>query len=664
MDSADEQDVENPGGMANGASGANGTNGAHGANGANGTNGTNGANGQHPTPEGSLSYREEMDESDLDDEVQDDEDLLSQPLQGSSQLPLDIAAQAASTSSLAHLNNFMNMHPQLLAKLRLQYNDAEMQRNGLEALHAAMSSNFSVPLFPPMYMSSQPPPPPPLPQQQSPHSQSNHSQPIVSNLGNVVENQLMIASASISASTSASASAPASASVRPPAANSQTGESPQRNCRNNSESSQGSSRNNGESRECESRASTSANNQHPSGSNWNFEEQFRQLYEVDKNPERKEFLDNLFSFMQQRGTPINRLPIMAKSVLDLFELYKLVVMRGGLVEVINKKLWQEIIKGLRLPASITSAAFTLRTQYMKYLYPYEQQKENLSTQEQLQTAIETNRRESRRSNYATYATNNENMGARNQHNALPSNALALPMPLNMAQIDIHGSQSAFVNGHPQHHSHNSQHVPPNLGQVSNLSEYMMKMLRDRNTITNNSIIPQQTGNSPPTTEALNAIELSKLTLWNIYNQNNNKIYSAQQSFPSSTSHSPLVPATSPEPQREALDLANSAHRSDPISSPSASRSISSPPSGNMKRDQDATDLSPPTSSKRICSDEENLPDRGSSMRITQMVTIRESGRRELAISVDLDGILYEGILPARNDDASSTSSNSNTIKRS
>lgn len=62
------------------------------------------------------------------------------------------------------------------------------------------------------------------------------------------------------------------------------------------------------------------------------------------------------------GTPINRLPIMAKSVLDLYELYNLVIARGGLVEVINKKLWQEIIKGLRLPSSITSAAFTLRTQ--------------------------------------------------------------------------------------------------------------------------------------------------------------------------------------------------------------------------------------------------------------------------------------------------------------
>ena len=48
----------------------------------------------------------------------------------------------------------------------------------------------------------------------------------------------------------------------------------------------------------------------------------------------------MFAFMQKRGTPINRLPIMAKQVLDLYELYNLVVARGGLVEVINKKMWQ------------------------------------------------------------------------------------------------------------------------------------------------------------------------------------------------------------------------------------------------------------------------------------------------------------------------------------
>lgn len=46
------------------------------------------------------------------------------------------------------------------------------------------------------------------------------------------------------------------------------------------------------------------------------------------------------------------------------ELFRLVVGKGGLVEVINKKLWREVTKGLNLPSSITSAAFTLRTQYV------------------------------------------------------------------------------------------------------------------------------------------------------------------------------------------------------------------------------------------------------------------------------------------------------------
>lgn len=62
------------------------------------------------------------------------------------------------------------------------------------------------------------------------------------------------------------------------------------------------------------------------------------------------------------GTPVNRIPIMAKQVLDLYKLYTLVTEKGGLVEVINKKIWREITKGLNLPTSITSAAFTLRTQ--------------------------------------------------------------------------------------------------------------------------------------------------------------------------------------------------------------------------------------------------------------------------------------------------------------
>ncbi|KAM6962501.1 AT-rich interactive domain-containing protein 3A [Aplochiton taeniatus] len=142
---------------------------------------------------------------------------------------------------------------------------------------------------------------------------------------------------------------------------------------------------------------------------WTYEEQFRQLYELDGDTKRKEFLDDLFSFMQKRGTPVNRIPIMAKQVLDLYMLYQLVTEKGGLVEVINKKLWREITKGLNLPTSITSAAFTLRTQYMKYLYPYECDKRSLSNPNELQAAIDSNRREGRRQSFGsslfTYSPN-------------------------------------------------------------------------------------------------------------------------------------------------------------------------------------------------------------------------------------------------------------------
>nr|XP_046207483.1 AT-rich interactive domain-containing protein 3A-like isoform X2 [Oncorhynchus gorbuscha] len=143
---------------------------------------------------------------------------------------------------------------------------------------------------------------------------------------------------------------------------------------------------------------------------WTYEEQFKQLYELDNDDKRKEFLDDLFSFMQKRGTPVNRIPIMAKQVLDLYTLYKLVTEKGGLVEVINKKIWREITKGLNLPTSITSAAFTLRTQYMKYLYPYECEKRGLSSPGELQAAIDSNRREGRRQSYGSAIFNYSPMG--------------------------------------------------------------------------------------------------------------------------------------------------------------------------------------------------------------------------------------------------------------
>ncbi|CAG9537306.1 unnamed protein product [Cercopithifilaria johnstoni] len=143
--------------------------------------------------------------------------------------------------------------------------------------------------------------------------------------------------------------------------------------------------------------------------NWSYEEQFKQLYELSDDVKRKEWLDDWLGFMHRIGKPVTRIPIMAKQVLDLYELYRLVVQHGGLVEIINKKLWREITRGLNLPSSITSAAFTLRTQYQKYLYDYECEKESLSTASDLQQAIDGNRREGRR-NASTGSANYPQVG--------------------------------------------------------------------------------------------------------------------------------------------------------------------------------------------------------------------------------------------------------------
>uniref|UniRef100_A0A914MKJ7 ARID domain-containing protein n=1 Tax=Meloidogyne incognita TaxID=6306 RepID=A0A914MKJ7_MELIC len=120
------------------------------------------------------------------------------------------------------------------------------------------------------------------------------------------------------------------------------------------------------------------------------------LYDLSEDTSRKEWLNDWLQFMHKIGKPVTRIPIMAKQVLDLYELYRLVVQHGGLVEVINKKLWREITKGLNLPPSITSAAFTLRTQYSKYLFDYECHRHNFSNIADLQAAVDGNKREGRK----------------------------------------------------------------------------------------------------------------------------------------------------------------------------------------------------------------------------------------------------------------------------
>ncbi|XP_026470917.1 protein dead ringer-like [Ctenocephalides felis] len=383
------------------------------------------------------------------------------------------------------------------------------------------------------------------------------------------------------------------------------------------------------------------------------------LYEINDDPKRKEFLDDLFQFMQKRGTPINRLPIMAKSVLDLFELYNLVIARGGLVDVINKKLWQEIIKGLHLPSSITSAAFTLRTQYMKYLYPYECDKKNLSTPSELQAAIDGNRREGRRSSYGQYDAV--------QRSPVPSMHLSQQMsPLSLVTHHAHHVHQAHQAA--QQAAAQQQRVAGfslmGHGPVAGLAPHeieqrmmeYMKLFQHKETRRLGSQSPPETVS--PRDAALSALEMSRLTLWNLYNNNT--------SPPSSINNTSPPGTLGIEPQREALNLSESPPHTNQHNSSGLGNGVSvkrelterdPPPPAKRVGGLASTDLADGVDSATIADEEE--PEGlgqpapvvlGTHFKITSRGD-SSAGDQQLVVTIELNGVLYEGVLFANNSSA-------------
>lgn len=197
---------------------------------------------------------------------------------------------------------------------------------------------------------------------------------------------------------------------------------------------------------------------------------------------------------------------MAKQVLDLYKLYKLVVEKGGLVEVINKKIWREITKGLNLPSSITSAAFTLRTQYMKYLYPYECVHEDLSQPSELQAAIEGNKREGRRVSHPGFPTNlkpGEHLANSNNNN---STQHLLPIRIhNAATNGGTGSTSdsqQYSNSVTVLHGTHGSSISNNLNSGNNNNNSTAALLTPQNIVLNRLGQHGENGHSGLNTQAI------------------------------------------------------------------------------------------------------------------------------------------------------------------
>ncbi|XP_067675307.1 trithorax group protein osa-like isoform X7 [Haliotis asinina] len=94
------------------------------------------------------------------------------------------------------------------------------------------------------------------------------------------------------------------------------------------------------------------------------------LYEMGMEPERRPFLDKMLMFLEDKGTPVTSMPSISKQPLDLYKLYLCVKEKGGMVEVNKTKKWKEICGFVNIGSS-ASAAFTLKKNYIKYLFAYE-----------------------------------------------------------------------------------------------------------------------------------------------------------------------------------------------------------------------------------------------------------------------------------------------------
>ncbi|XP_056623551.1 AT-rich interactive domain-containing protein 4A isoform X2 [Triplophysa dalaica] len=97
--------------------------------------------------------------------------------------------------------------------------------------------------------------------------------------------------------------------------------------------------------------------------------------EPDDEPdpeERDHFLQQLYKFMEDRGTPINKPPVLGYKDLNLFKLFRLVYLHGGCDNIESGSIWKQIYMDLGIPVLNSAASYNVKTAYRKYLYGFEE----------------------------------------------------------------------------------------------------------------------------------------------------------------------------------------------------------------------------------------------------------------------------------------------------
>ncbi|XP_075933100.1 AT-rich interactive domain-containing protein 4B isoform X3 [Anarhichas minor] len=95
--------------------------------------------------------------------------------------------------------------------------------------------------------------------------------------------------------------------------------------------------------------------------------------EVEPFPEEREnFLQQLYKFMEDRGTPINKRPVLGYRNLNLFKLYRLVHKLGGFEKIESGSVWKQVYQDLGIPVLNSAAGYNVKCAYRKYLNGFEE----------------------------------------------------------------------------------------------------------------------------------------------------------------------------------------------------------------------------------------------------------------------------------------------------
>ncbi|XP_044146575.1 AT-rich interactive domain-containing protein 4B [Bufo gargarizans] len=95
--------------------------------------------------------------------------------------------------------------------------------------------------------------------------------------------------------------------------------------------------------------------------------------EVEPFPDENDnFLQQLYKFMEDRGTPINKRPVLGYRNLNLFKLFRLVHKLGGFSNIESGAVWKQVFQDLGIPVLNTAAGYNVKCAYKKYLYGFEE----------------------------------------------------------------------------------------------------------------------------------------------------------------------------------------------------------------------------------------------------------------------------------------------------